>query len=128
MLKTGKRQPVPLTSRCYSIRHQQFTFWHVKPEQVDEFVARKIFWVSGSERRRVLVADPCDTLYLDASDEQMLDKLRDAAKRLAARGLAEMAGDEARATDALLAQAATFQAAKDHALEELHSKHAFERA
>jgi hypothetical protein len=47
---------------------------------------------------------------------------------LAARGLVELTGDYARATDSLLAQAQTFQAAKDHALDELHAKHAYERA
>ena len=45
-----------------------------------------------------------------------------------ARGLVELTGDYARATDSLLAQAQTFQAAKDHALDELHAKHAYERA
>ena len=47
---------------------------------------------------------------------------------LAARGMIELAGDYARATDGLLAQAQAFHSAKDRALEELHAKHAFERA
>jgi hypothetical protein len=40
----------------------------------------------------------------------------------------ELAGDYARATDGLLAQAQVFHSAKDRTLEELHTKHAFERA
>ena len=58
----------------------------------------------------------------------MVDKLTAAAQELATRGMVELAGDYARATDVLLAQTQAFIAAKDHALQELHAKHAFERA
>ena len=128
LLKSGKRQPVPVSSRCYSIRDKHFRFAEATPAQVEEFVARKVFWGRGSERQPVLIADPCDAQYLGAADPNTLDKLVTAAKDLAARGLVELTGDYARATDSLLAQAQTFQAAKDHALDELHAKHAYERA
>lgn len=127
LLKSGKRQPVPVSSRCYSIRHKHFTFAHATPEQVQEFVARKVFWGSGDERKPVLIADPCDAQYLGAADPNMIDKLTAAAKDLAARGMIELADDYGRATDGLLAQRDAIIAAKDHALEELHLKHAFER-
>ena len=128
LLRSGKRQPVPVSSRCYSLKRQQFTFWHVKPEEIETFVARKIFWTGGVDRQPVLIADPVDALYLDASDAQMKDKLLAAAKNLASQGLAESSGDHARATEALVARAAEFHAAKEKALDELHAKHAFERA
>jgi hypothetical protein len=128
LLKSGKRQPVPVSSRCFNLRRVQFTFWHVKTDELEEFVARKIFWAGGLQRKLVLIADPGDALYLDAADEQMKDKLMVAAKKLAEQGLAEMAGDSARATEALTARAEEFRAAKEKALDELHSKHAFERA
>ena len=128
LLKSGKRQPVPVSSRCYNLRRGQFTFWHVKTEELEEFVARKIFWAGGLERKPVLIADPCDALYLDAADEQMKDRLMVAAIKLAEQGLAEMAGDSARATEALTAHAEEFRAAKEKVLDELDSKHAFERA
>ena len=128
LLKSGKRQPVPVSSRSYSIRDQHFRFWNATPEQVEEFVARKVFWLSGSAREPVMISDPCDAQYLGAANPNMVDKLVAAAQELATRGMVELAGDYARATDGLLAQAQTFIAAKDHALEELHAKHAFERA
>lgn len=128
LLKSGKRQPVPVSSRCYSLRRKQFTFWHVAQPEIDQFVARKAFWVGGLERQPVLIADPCDALYLDAADEHMQEKLLAAAKNLAADGLAELSGDHARATEALAARSAEFHAAKEKALDELHAKHAFERA
>ena len=128
LLKSGKRQPVPVSSRCYSIRHKHFRFAEATPQQLEEFVARKVFWGSGDERKPVLIADPCDAQYLGAADPNMIDKLTAATKDLAARGMIELAGDYARATDGLLAQRDAIIAAKDHALEELHLKHAFERA
>ena len=128
LLRSGKRQPVPLSSRCYSLKRQQFTFWHVKPEEIEAFVARKIFWAGGLDRQQVLIADPVDSLYLDASDALMKDKLLAAAKDLASQGLAESSGDHARATEALISRAAEFHSAKEKALDELHAKHAFERA
>jgi hypothetical protein len=128
LLKSGKRQPVPVSSRCYSIRTQQFAFATVKPEEIGEFVARKVFWGSGKDRQPVLISDPCDAQYLGASDPNIVDKLLAAAKELASRGMVELEGDYARATDGLLAQSQMFIAGKDHALEELHLKHAFERA
>jgi hypothetical protein len=76
----------------------------------------------------VLIADPCDAQYLGAADPQMMEKLMDTAKALAAAGRAELSGDSARATDAMLRDAESFRAAKDQAVEELHMKHAFERA
>jgi hypothetical protein len=39
-----------------------------------------------------------------------------------------LSGDSAYATDALVSRAAEFHAAKEKALDELHAKHAFERA
>lgn len=128
LLKSGKRQPVPVSSRSYSIRDQHFRFWQAAPQQVEEFVARKVFWISGSAREPVLISDPCDAQYLGAADPDMADKLITAAQDLATRGMVELAGDYARATDGLLAQAQTFIAAKDRSLEELHAKNAFERA
>jgi hypothetical protein len=127
LLKSGKRQPVPVSSRSYSIRHQHFTFWNATPQQVEEFVARKVFWLSGSGREPVMLSDPCDAQYLGAADPKMMDKVIAAARDLAARGMVELARDYGRATDGLLARAQEFIAAKDRALEELHAKHAFER-
>ncbi len=127
LLKSGKRQPVSVSSRSYSIRHRHFTFWHIVPERVQEFIARKVFWLSSSSRKPVQVTDPCDAQYLDAADPNMMDRLIAGAQDLATRGMVELTGSYARATDGLLAQAQAFLAEKDRALEELHAKHAFER-
>ena len=90
-------------------------------------MARKVFWGGGRERHPVLIADACDAQYLDATDDAMPEKLRNAAKELASRGLLDVEGDYARATNALLEQAPAFEAAKEQFLESLYAKHAFER-
>jgi hypothetical protein len=128
LLKSGKRQPVPVSSRCYSLRRKQFTFWHVAQPEIDEFVARKVFWGGGLQQEPVLIADPCDALYLDAADEHLQEKLLAGAKNLASRGMVELSGNYARASEALASRATEFHAAKEQALDELHAKHAFERA
>ncbi len=129
LLKSGKRQPVPVSSRTYSIRHKRFTFGPpATPEQIADLVARKVYWVSGSSRQPVLITDPCDALYLDAADPAMMEKLAAAAKEIAARGLIEFDGQYATATNGLVAQTSSFIAAKDSALNDLQAKHAYERA
>ena len=90
LLKSGKRQPVPVSSRCYSIRDKHFRFWEATPPQVEEFVARKVFWLSGNQPEPVMIADGCDAQYLDAGDANMVDKLLAAAKHLAGRGMVEL--------------------------------------
>ena len=127
LLKSGKRQPVPVSSRSFSIRHRHFAFWTATSAQLSEFVAGKVFWGSGGQRQPVLIADPCDAQYLGAADPDMMDRLLAAAKDWRSRGMIEFVGGYARATDELLAQASAFDAAKNQALEELHAKHAFER-
>ena len=125
LLKSGKRQPVSVSSRSYSLRRQHFMFWTATPEQVKEFVERKIFWGAGEP---VLIADPCDAQYMGAADPEMTQKLMAVARELAAEGMAELSGDSARATAAMLAQGDALRTQKNQALEELHMKHAFERA
>ena len=55
LLKSAKRQPVPVSSRSYSIRDQHFRFWQATPPQVEEFIARKVFWMSGATREPVMI-------------------------------------------------------------------------
>ena len=95
------------------MRTKQFVFATVKPEEIGEFVARKVFWGSGKNRQPVLIADPCDAQYLGAADPNIVDKLLAAAKDLASRGMVELTGDQARATDALLARREEFVAGKN---------------
>src|SRR5581483_2720198 len=45
LLKTGKRQPCPLSSRQYSIKNKHWWFLEASDEQLKAFVKRKVFWL-----------------------------------------------------------------------------------
>ena len=110
LVKSGNRQPVPVTTRYYSAKQQRFVFNDTTAEDRDKFMAGHVYWMShglGADAP-VWVADPRDAQYLNTS----VDELRAAAKRLAANGLIALGdgGDWARATAALVAQKEAFQA------------------
>lgn len=120
-LKSGKRQPVPLSSRYYGPRSRRFRFHEANDQQVTEFLLRKVYWL-GKDGARVLLADPNDAQYLGraVADLALL------AAPLASQGMFRLDGDYAVASEALKARAAEMQQASEQALEALNAKHAYE--
>ena len=72
-LKSGNRQPVPVTTRYYSRWQKKFIFADTTPEQRREFVALKAFWLSGvlGKNEPVWMTDPRDAQYLNTTVEEM---------------------------------------------------------
>ncbi len=131
LLKSGKRQPCPLSSRQYSIRNKHWWFLDATNEELKAFVKRKVYWlgvVNGSGR--VEVAEPVDQAYLGAKDKNIAYRLREAAKALAGEGFLALdaMGENAFATEKLRAEKTALEAEKAAALEGLMAKHAFESA
>lgn len=126
LLKTGKRQPCPLSSRQYSIKNKHWWFLEATDEQLKAFVKRKVFWLGGT----VDVADATDQAYLGAKDKNIAYRLREAAKALAGEGYLALdaSAERASATEKLKNEAAQMQKEKDAALDALMAKHAFESA
>lgn len=122
-LKSGKRQPIPLSSRQFSVVTGKFVFQNPGNEDLAQFLMRKLYWLTKLGSAKVWMADPCDALYLARETSQ----LNEAAKSLAARGLLKVDGDYATATPALMAQAESIEAAARKALDEIDAKHAYER-
>jgi hypothetical protein len=91
LVKSGNRQPVPLTTRYYSARQKKFVFNDTTEAQRVEFLAGKLFWLSGvlGGGAPVWLLDPRDAQYLDASAQE----LRKASEALAADGLLSYADD-----------------------------------
>ncbi|HXB62313.1 MAG TPA: hypothetical protein VNU94_05640 [Acidobacteriaceae bacterium] len=85
LVRSGNRQPVPVTTRYYSLRQQRFTFNDTNEQQRQDFLAAKIFWLSGvlGEGRPVWVADPRDAQYLNSTEVE----LKQTAQYLVAEGL-----------------------------------------
>jgi hypothetical protein len=104
LVKSGNRQPVPVTTRYYSAKHKKFVFNDTTEEQQRDFLAAKVYWLSGmlGDGQPVWLIDPRDAQYLDTT----LDVLKKIAKTLAAEGLIQLAEDTEYAgpTEALMAR------------------------
>ena len=91
LVKSGNRQPVPLTTRYYSVKQKKFIFNDTSEEQRKSFLAGKVYWLSGvlGGGEPGWLLDPRDVQYLDAT----VDELRGTAEALAAEGLLRPAAD-----------------------------------
>ena len=117
LLKSGNRQPVPVTTRYYSRWGNRFQFTDSTPETRREFLARKAFWLSAvhANNAPVWLADPRDAQYLNATAEELLQDVR----ALAEAGWVTLDGEYGAATPALAAREAEFRAELARALAEL---------
>ena len=110
LVKSGNRQPVPVTTRYHSAKQNRFIFNDTTEQQRKHFVAGKIYWLSGvlGGGAPVWVADPRDAQYLNTTPSE----LAKAAAALASEGLVALApgGDWASSTAKLQEQAAKFEA------------------
>jgi hypothetical protein len=110
LVKSGNRQPVPVTTRYYSAKQKRFVFNDTTEQQQLDFVAGKIFWLSGvlGGSAPVWIADPRDAQYLDATPGE----LTKAAATLANEGLLTLSegGDWAAATAKLMERRESYEA------------------
>ena len=113
-VKSGNRQPVPVTTRYYCRWQKKFLFTETNDAERLEYLLRKVYWLSGvlGESKPVWVADPRDAQYLNTTE---VDLLRMAGHE-AGEGLLVLEGEFAAATPALMARAAEYQAALEAAL------------
>jgi len=113
-LKSGNRQPVPVTTRYYSRWQRKFVFTETNDAERLEYLLRKIYWLSGvlGEGKPVWIADPRDAQYLNTTEADLLRMAGDKA----GEGLLVFDGEFAAATPALMARAPEYQAALEAAL------------
>jgi len=113
-LKSGNRQPVPVTTRFFSRWQKKFVFTDTNDEERLKYLLRKIYWLSGvlGESKPVWIADPRDAQYLNTTEQDLLRM----AGHEAGEGLLVLDGEYAAATPALMARAAEYQAALEAAL------------
>lgn len=104
-LKSGKLQPVHVTSRFYNFAAKQIQFPTQSEEAVSDLIKRRTFWL-GSQQP-VEIAGRYDCEYVNASREKMLEL----AGRLAAQGVIRLENDLAQATDTLRTEEANIRAA-----------------
>jgi hypothetical protein len=113
-LKSGNRQPVPVTTRYYSRWQKKFLFTETNDSERLIYLLRKVYWLSGvlGEGKPVWIADPRDAQYLNTTEADLLRM----AGHEAGEGLMVLEGEYASATPALLARAPEYQAALEAAL------------
>lgn len=110
-LKSGKLQPVHVTSRYYSFALKKIQFPSQPEQDVRELIKRRVFWLGESSP--VEIAHPYDCEYVNLSREKMLD----IAAQLTKERLIELTGDSARPTDALRKEEAGILAAMHKGVE-----------
>jgi hypothetical protein len=113
-LKSGNRQPVPVTTRYYSRWQKKFIFTETDDNERLKFLLNKIYWLSGvlGDNKPVWIADPRDAQYLNTTEADLLRM----AGHEAGEGLLVLEGEYASPTPQLLARAPQYQAALEAAL------------
>ena len=112
----GNRQPVPVTTRYYSMKQKVFIFNDTTEAQRSEFLTAKVYWLSGvlGGDGPVWIADPRDAQYLNTSVEE----LKSAAAKLEAGGLIELSenGESASPCPELMSRRAQYDVEVEEAL------------
>ena len=113
-LKSGNRQPVPVTTRFYSRWQKKFVFTETDDNERLKFLLSKIYWLSGvlGNSKPVWIADPRDAQYLNTTEADLLRM----AGNEAGEGLLVLEGEYASPTPQLMARAPEYQAALEAAL------------
>ena len=108
MLKSGNRQPVPVTTRFYSRWQKKFVFADTTDDSRLDFLATKAYWLSGvlGNSDPVWITDPRDAQYLNTTAEE----LKRMAAELQKQGMIQLHDDYAAATPALMARSVEFEA------------------
>ncbi len=114
-LKSGNRQPVPVTTRYYSRWQKKFLFTETDDQERLAYLLRKVYWLSGvlGGSEPVWIADPRDAQYLNTTEGDLLRM----AGHEAAEGLMVVVGEYAAATPALMERAQEYRAQLEAALE-----------
>ena len=101
LVASGNRQPVPVTTRYYSMKQQVFIFNDTTPAQRHAYLTAKVFWLSHilGSGAPVWLTDPRDAQYLNTT----VGDLKNTAAEVAAQGLILLSNDDewAVATDTL---------------------------
>ena len=107
LLKSGNRQPVPVTTRYYSRWQKKFFFTDTTDESRMDFLTLKVYWLSGAlgNNQPVWISDPRDAQYLNTTPEELARMAAD----LSRQGLLSLHEDGASATPILLGRAEQYQ-------------------
>lgn len=115
LVKSGNRQPVPVTTRYYSLWNKKFNFNDTTEKQRQEYLMAKVFWLSGAlgGGEPVWMLDPRDAQYLNTT----VADLQKTAAVLAGEGAVRLTDTEyAAPTEALMGRRDQYASALEQAL------------
>ena len=104
-LKSGKLQPVHVTSRFYSFLTKKIQFPSQSEQDIRELIKRRVFWFGMQSP--VEIGHPYDCQYVNQPREKMIEL----AQQLASQNVIYLDGDRARAADPLHKEAPAMRAA-----------------
>jgi len=110
-LKSGKLQPVHVTTRFYSFVNKKIQFPDQPEQAVREMIKWRVFWLGA--QGPVNIADPYDCQYVNFPAEKMVEL----AGQLASQGIIQLNGNQAIATDSLRKEESAIRAAMQKAVE-----------
>lgn len=114
LLKSGNRQPVPVTTRYYSRWQKRFVFTDTTDAIRQDYLAMKVYWLSGvlGGNQPVWIADPRDAQYLNTKPDDLLKM----AAELSRQGWLTLEDDRGGATTSLLDRGDHYRQKLDKAL------------
>ena len=114
LVKSGNRQPVPVTTRYYSRWQKKFIFTETDDSARLEYLLLKTYWLSGvlGANQPIWIADPRDAQYLNTTEADLMRMAADEA----GQGLLALTGEYAAPTPLLLARADQFRDKLEKAL------------
>ncbi|HUM04804.1 MAG TPA: hypothetical protein VLT90_05045 [Terriglobales bacterium] len=122
-VKSAKLVPLPLSSRHYDFKRNQWVFGKASDEEIARLIERKVYWQTRLGGGDVWLGDETEALYLQTTT----DHVAEVAARLMQDGWFMMARRYATAQPKLMDQRERFESDAAHALRDLEAKHAFER-
>jgi hypothetical protein len=122
-LKSAKLVPLPLSSRHYDFKRNQWAFGAADDEEIARLIERKVYWQTQLVGGDVWLGDSTEALYLQTST----DHIAELAAGMAKQGLFAMARRYATALPALTQQHGRFEREMTEAVHQLEQKHVFER-
>jgi hypothetical protein len=122
-VKSAKLVPLPLSSRHYDFKRNQWAFGHASDEEIVQLIERKVYWQTRAVGGDVWLGDATEALYVQTTT----DHIAELAAGLAEQGFFKMARRYATALPALMDQHERFGKEMKEAMRQLEEKHAFER-
>jgi hypothetical protein len=124
-LRSGKRQPIDLSSRFKNFKTGAWYFASASEDDIREMLRSSAYWIGAKlGRERFSVVDEANALYVGSTKEN----LSRIAKTLAGEGWLQLEGEFATATEKTKSNAAEFEKLEQENLTKLQQKHAFESA